>query len=98
MLGEERAGGGVVELATIVGLETHDVGLKLGANERMEGYEGGKNVRLVTKGKCPGIMCVIIQNNKVEFETRITHYWGCPYIRMQKLEREMGNIIGLAKG
>jgi hypothetical protein len=63
----------------------------------MERYEGGKNVRLVTEGKCPGIMRVIIQNNKVEFETRITHYWRGPYITMQKQKREMGNIIGLAK-
>lgn len=98
MLSKERAGGCVVEFLAIVGLEAHDVCLKLSMNKRMERNECGKNIKLVTDGKGPGIMCVIIQDNKIKFETSITHYGGCPYITMQKLKRKMRDIIGLAKG
>jgi hypothetical protein len=64
---EERTGGIVVELATIVALQGTDRATELGGYLGEEVSEGGKRVGLQPKGESPKEMGVVIQNDQVVF-------------------------------
>lgn len=61
----------VIILFAIVSLETHDWNLKLRAHKSMKGDQSRKNIRFVTQQECPGIVRIIIQNDKIILKTRI---------------------------
>jgi hypothetical protein len=65
MLSEERVDLFVVEFTAIVTLDSKDREVKLGASIGMKSSEGDKNIRFLSKGKHPKIMCIIIHNNKI---------------------------------
>jgi hypothetical protein len=60
---EERTGGVVVKLATIVALQGTDRAPELGGYPGEEVSEGGKRVGLQPKGESPKEMGVLIQND-----------------------------------
>jgi hypothetical protein len=57
----------VVELAAVVALQGTDRALELGGNPGEEVSEGGKRVRLQSKGESPKKMGVVVQNDQVVF-------------------------------
>ena len=66
---EERAGRGVVELATIVSLERHDRPAKLCLHKSMKRNKRGEDIGLAAKRERPDVMGVIIKHDKVGLET-----------------------------
>jgi hypothetical protein len=77
---EEITGGVVVELATIVTLQSTDRTTKLSGYPGEEMCEGGECVRLQLKWESPEKMGKIIQNHQIVFITRKTEYMGGPKI------------------
>jgi hypothetical protein len=70
---EEEGVGGVIELSSIIELETADGATKLRENIGEEMREGEESVRFEERQKSPGVMSTIIKNNQVVLITRNTH-------------------------
>jgi hypothetical protein len=83
---EERMGGVVVELATIVTLQSTDRATKLSGYPGEEMCECGECVRLQPKWQSPEKMGKIIQNHQVVFITRKTEYRGGPKITVNQVK------------
>jgi hypothetical protein len=73
---------GVIELFTIICLESMYRTTKLGGHVCVKGGKGGGDVRIFAKRKCPNEVRIVIQNNKIIKKTRITSNQGGPYITM----------------
>jgi hypothetical protein len=71
---------GVIELFTIICLESMYRTTKLGGHVCVKGGKGGGDVGLLAKGKCPNKVRIVIKNNKIIKKTRITSNRGGPYI------------------
>lgn len=69
---EERAGAGVVKLATVVTLDVLDRGTELCSHIREKMRDSGKSVGLKTKRKRPKRMRAIIKNDQIKLITRHT--------------------------
>jgi hypothetical protein len=83
---EERTGGVVVHLATIVTLQSMDRATKLGGYPSEEVCEGGECVRLQPKRESPEKMGKINQNHQIVFITRETEYRGGPNITVNQVK------------
>lgn len=69
---EEGQNGGVEKLTAVVGLKTLQWEMKLSMDIRDKRLKNGKNVRLLLQRKRPVKVRVVINNNKIVTETRIT--------------------------
>lgn len=70
----------VIKLSAIIGLQAGNELTKLCADVCVKANYGGKNIRLVTQGKCPNIVSAIIKYNKIKFVTKIANNWRRPHI------------------
>jgi hypothetical protein len=76
----------VVELATVVTLQSTGRTTELGGDPGEEVSEGGKSVGLQPKRKIPDKMGKIIQNYQIVFIARKTEYRGGPEITMNQVK------------
>ena len=70
------------EFATIVTLHTFNDHMELSVNKGEETMQYGRGLGYLTQGECPGVMCVVIQNNKVIRITRETNDRRGPQVTM----------------
>jgi hypothetical protein len=83
---EERTGGVVVELATIVTLQSTDRATKLSGYPGEEMCEGGECVGLQPKWESPEKMGKINQNHQIVFITRKTEYRRGPKVTVNQVK------------
>jgi hypothetical protein len=74
---KEGAGGGVIELPTIVTLDGLNGEAELSGHPDEEVAEGGESFRLGTQRESPHIMRKIIKHHKIVFVDRISHVVLC---------------------
>jgi hypothetical protein len=67
---EESAGGGVIKLASIIGLDAPDGATKLRGHKGEEVAEGGEGVGLLAQQKSPRLVGAIIKDDQVILVTR----------------------------
>jgi hypothetical protein len=72
MLGEEGVNLFVIKFAVIVTLNSENRKIELSTSIGMKGSEGNKNIRFLSEGKRPKIMCIIVYNDKIITKTRGT--------------------------
>jgi hypothetical protein len=70
--GEEVRDGGVEEIGVIVSLHSNYMKVKLSAFIGNEVEDGIGYVRFPMKWKCPYVVGIVINYNKIVFKTRIT--------------------------
>jgi hypothetical protein len=83
---QERAGGRVVKLATIVALDDLHGGAKLSTHIGKEVRNSNKSVGFKTKRKSPSIMREIIKNHEIIFVTGHANNGRGPKITMYQIE------------
>jgi hypothetical protein len=89
-------GGGVIELSSIITLDTLDGATKLRGHVSEEVREGGEGVRLMKQRKGPRVMSAFIEKNQVVLISKNTEYRRCPRSQWIKskartiLEEELG--------
>ena len=94
---EEGAGRGVIELPSIITLNTPNGATKLRGYVSGKVREGGEGVGLMAQRKGPRVMSAIIENNQVVLISRNTEYRRGSKIQWIKskgrtaLEDELGN-------
>jgi hypothetical protein len=74
--------GGVDKLGAIVGLDGDDGKVKLSACIGKKINKCVGSVRLPPKRKCPHVVRVVINDNKIIFKARIAKNRRCPQITM----------------
>ena len=80
--GEKGAKRGVDEFAAIVTLHSFDDHMKLSVNIGKETLEDSRGLGFVMQRKCPRVMCVVIQDNKIVLKPEKTYNGGGPQITM----------------
>jgi hypothetical protein len=60
--------------------------------------EGDTRVRFVAQGKCPGVMCEVIEYNEVIFITGKTNNRRGPQITMNKLKCSSSTRVRCGEG
>ena len=94
---EEGAGRGVIELPSIITLNTPNGATKLRGHESEEVREGGEGVGLMTQRKGPRVMSAIIENNQVVLISRNTEYRRGPKITVDQIKRTYSSGRGTRK-
>jgi hypothetical protein len=94
---EEGVRGGVVELSSVVALDTTDGATKLHKNIGEEVRESGESVRFEAQRKSLGVMSTIIKNNQVVLITKNTHDRRCPKITVDQIKRSYNPRRGTRK-
>lgn len=82
MAGEKGVDGVVNKLRPIICLECFGLGAKLCLSVSNELDKMAMDFRFVTQWKCPAIMCKIINEDKIVFETRVAKHRRSPHITM----------------
>jgi hypothetical protein len=95
---EESAGGGVINLASIITLDAPDGAAKLRGHKGKEVREGGEGVRLLAQRKSPRVVGEVIENDQVILVTRDTRNKGGPKVTVYEVKGLKGSIRGARKG
>jgi hypothetical protein len=72
VVGEESAKSIRIKLFAVVCLHSQDGQAELSMNIGKEGTDCGQNLRFLSQGKGPNMVCIIIKKNNIIFATRVT--------------------------
>jgi hypothetical protein len=95
---EESAGGGVIKLVSINGLDALDGAAKLCGHRGEEVGEGGEGVRLLTQPKRPRVVGAVIEDDQIILVTRDTRNKGGPKVTMYEVKGLNNSSRGARKG